>query len=87
MSEYKNDTILFYYKKRVLIINEQMRRDGYGIIRGEKIYLTDFVDILIKRDILPEQDLMINDPAFDENVPYILMHESNPNLPKGPIIE
>ena len=38
-------------------------------------------------DKMPEQILNTGDPNFDENVPYILMCEGNPNLPKGNIIK
>lgn len=71
-----NERILFYYRKRVMIISEEMLKTGYAVIAGHKISLTKFVDTMF--DKLPEQILNITDPEFDENVPYICMHKTNP---------
>lgn len=61
-----NNTIIFYYKKRAIIINEAMlnafENGNHNLIE------------LINRnmDKIPENNIEILDPKYDENVPYII---------------
>jgi hypothetical protein len=79
MENQKDDMILFYYRKRVALINQEMLDSGCITLLGQKIKLTEFIDKIY--DKIPEQILNTGDPNFDENVPYILMRPSNHNLP------